>query len=174
MGKVLAIFLVACGVIGGGAMYYLQVYAFYDTVDPAQVELSLIRVADGGSEPVGATNVQAIDASSSPIRFRACFEIGYSIATLTETFVIHDTATPLVAPGWFDCFDAEALGEALQTGEAVAFTSVRNIEYGIDRVIAAYDDGRAYAWHQINACGTAFFDGDPLPFGCPLPPERTE
>jgi hypothetical protein len=44
--------------------------------------------------------------------------------------------------------------------------------YGIDRVLAIYPDGRAFAWHQINACGKFVFDGDPPPEGCPPVPER--
>ncbi|MBV0913981.1 DUF6446 family protein [Anianabacter salinae] len=174
MGKLMAILLVGCGLIGGAAMYYLQVYAYYDTVDPADVALPAVRVADGAAEPLPVSAVEAIDATSSPIRFRACFETGYSLATMTETYTVYEDATPLVAPGWFDCFDAEAIGDALDAGEAVAFLSIPNVEYGIDRVIAAYDDGRAFAWQQINDCGTAFYDGNPLPFDCPMPPERTE
>jgi hypothetical protein len=34
MGKFLASFIVVCGVLAGGGMYYLQVYAFYDAVVP--------------------------------------------------------------------------------------------------------------------------------------------
>ncbi len=34
---------------------------------------------------------------------------------------------PLNAPGWFDCFDADAIGEALETGEALAFLGSRDI-----------------------------------------------
>ena len=32
---------------------------------------------------------------------------------------------PLTAPGWFDCFDADAIGEALDRGEALAFPITR-------------------------------------------------
>ena len=69
---------------------------------------------------------------------------------LTESYVIFDGAVPLVAPGWFDCFDAETIGEALETGEAIAFMGEKNIEDGIDRIVAVFPDGRAYAWHQLN------------------------
>jgi hypothetical protein len=78
----------------------------------------------------------------------------------------------LTAPGWFGCFDAEAIGEALKEGRAVAYLGEENIHYGIDRVVAVMDDGRAFAWHQINACGAVVFNGEPAPEGCPpvLPP----
>ena len=78
------------------------------------------------------------------------------------------------APDWFDCFSSTEIGEALETGQALAFLGVENIEYGIDRVVAVLPDGRGFAWHQINRCGERVFDGDPPPEGCPLPPERTE
>ena len=61
------------------------------------------------------------------------------------------TTEPLTAPGWFDCFDAVAIGEALEKGEAIAFLSQANIHPGVDRVVAVFPDGRAFAWHQLNA-----------------------
>ena len=90
---------------------------------------------------------------------------------LTESFVIVEDATPLQAPGWFDCFDAATLTEDLESGAAIAFLSQPHVSYGVDRIVAVYGDGRAYAWHQINECGQAAFDGDPLPADCPEKPE---
>ncbi len=55
----------------------------------------------------------------------------------------------MTAPGWFDCFDANAIGEALERGEALAFLSQAEIAVGVDRVVAVFPDGRAYAWHQL-------------------------
>ena len=72
-------------------------------------------------------------------------------AMLTETYKIYEGAVPNVAPGWFDCFDAEAIGAALEKGEAIAFLSEANIHPGVDRVVAVFPDGRAFAWHQLNA-----------------------
>ena len=45
---------------------------------------------------------------------------------------------------------AAAIGAALETGEAVAFLSQANSHPGVDRVVAVFPDGRAYAWHQLN------------------------
>jgi len=84
---------------------------------------------------------------------------------------MYPDAAPLVAPGWFDCFDADALGAALETGQALAFLSVPNVSYGVDRVIAVTPDGSGYAWHQINACGAVVFNRQPAPEGCPPVPE---
>lgn len=157
-------------VIAGGAMYYLQVYAFYDEL-PAVDEVTLLSIVSEQPEPLAIDNFKGIDSDSSPVRFRACFDVTLSLATLTETFVLADDAVPLVAPSWFDCFDAQALGTDLESGTALAFVGSENTPYGIDRIVAVYDDGRAYAWTQINACGEVVFDGDPVPEGCPEPPE---
>jgi len=76
-----------------------------------------------------------------------------------------------VAPRWFDCFDAGEIGRALEEGRAVAYLGASNDPYGVDRIVAVYPDGRAFAWTQLNRCGEVVFDGDPVPDGCPPPPE---
>jgi hypothetical protein len=121
-------------------------------------------------EPIVVSSFDAIDAVSSPLRYRACFQTALSQAMLTETFVIVDNAEPRVAPAWFDCFDAEQIGADIST-DAIVFMGVENIEYGIDRVVAVYPDGRGFSWHQINACGEVVFNREPVPAGCPTPPE---
>ena len=163
-GKVIGIFLLVVAVIGGAAMYWLQVHAFYERVD----DVALTITEGGEARPLAATGVQAIDATSSPIRFRACFDVDGAVAADP-----YPDATPLNAPGWFDCFDAEAIGDALASGTAQAYLGQFNVVYGIDRVIAVLPDGRAYAWHQINVCGEEVFDGRPAPEGCPPPPGDT-
>jgi len=170
-GKLLGGSIVGLSLIAGAALYYLQVYHFYEDVseDVAQIELTLL---DGTPEAIRAEAIQAIDATSSPIRYRACFNTPEGIGMLTETYVVYSDAVPLTAPGWFDCFNAEQIGNALADGDAVAFLGVENIVYGIDRIVVIDFEGRGYAWHQINACGEKAFDGDPLPPDCPPPPER--
>lgn len=150
-GKLLGSIIVGTALIAGIAIYYLQVYAYYETVNVGTVDLRLTSVATGQPEPFLVNDLQAIDASSSPLRFRACFTTPSSLATLTEEFVIYDKATPLVAPGWFGCFDATEIGEALQGDYAVGFLAREKIRPGVDRVVAVFDDGRAFAWHQLNA-----------------------
>lgn len=159
--------------IAGAAMYYLQVYAFYDEVTATNEDVVLTSLYSGAPEPILFENFKGIDSTSSPIRYRACFETPTSLALMTETYVMVDEAEPLVAPEWFDCFDAQEIGEALEAGDALAFMGSENIQYGIDRIVAVFADGRAYAWNQINACGEVVFDGDPAPEGCPTPPEST-
>ena len=43
-----------------------------------------------------------------------------------------------------------AIGAALESGEALAFLSEPEIHPGVDRVVAVFPDGRAFAWHQLN------------------------
>ena len=159
--------IVMSALIAGAALYYLQVYAYYTEVDAADAQVELTSVVTGEAEPIIYDSFSAIDSDSSPIRYRACFTTVLSQAMLTETYVIVDEAEPRVAPDWFDCFDASQIGADLETGEALAFLGTENIHYGIDRIVAVYPDGRAYAWHQINACGAVVFDGNPAPEGCP-------
>ena len=151
VGKIAAGFIVIASLIGGAFLYYTQVYAYYQPVafQPG-AEIMLTPVESDVPEPILAEGVTGIDGDSSPIRFRACFTTPMTLAMLSETYRIYDRAEPLNAPGWFDCFDAPAIGAALEKGEAVAFLSQANIHPGVDRVVAVFPDGRAYAWHQLN------------------------
>lgn len=151
-GKILASFIVITAIIGGAAMYYLQVYAYFDEVDansPA-AEMRLTLVGTDAAEPILTENFEGIDADSSPLRFRACFHTPMSLAMLTETYQTVDNPEPLNGPDWFDCYNAQDLGNALEEGNAVAFMSEHNIKDGVDRIIAVYPDGQAFAWHQLN------------------------
>ena len=180
MGKFLVVLILSSAVLGGAAMYYFQVYAYYEPVQISDVpamqgttRIQLTLLASAAPEPIPVADFQGIDATSSPLRFRGCFTTRMSIAMLTETYVTYSDPVPLTAPRWFACFDAKAIGADLEDGQAFAFLSQANITYGIDRVVAIYDDGRAFAWHQINQCGDVVFAGKPAPAGCPPPPDRS-
>ena len=150
-GKLVAGGIVLTGLVAGIAMYWLQVYAFYEPVSfTPGTEITLVPLEGAVPEAIVVENIEGIDADSSPLRFRACFTTPLTQATLTETYQLYDRPTPLTAPGWFDCFDADAIGEALERGEALAFLSQANISKGVDRVVAVFPDGRAFAWHQLN------------------------
>jgi len=163
MGKVLAVLLVACTVAAGFGVWYLQVYAFYDELEP-QVGYQVAH--PDGTARLSIADFRGIDSDSSPLRYRACF----TITGEQPTFVDYLDATPLIAPGWFDCFDAVAIGADLESGAARAVLVEANTLYGIDRVMALYPDGQAFVWPQFNACGNAFYEDDPLPVDCPPPP----
>ena len=173
--RIVLVGILAVALIAGALLYYLQVYAYYTPVAaPLQDEITLVSLTTGLPEPIPFDNFDGIDANSSPIRYRACFDTVMSQATLTEVYQTYPEAVPLVAPGWFDCFDAEAIGTALESGEAIAFLGQKDVTWGIDRVIAVLPDGSAFAWNQINACGEVVFNGSPAPEGCPPVPERLQ
>jgi len=150
-GKIAAGAIVISAAVAGVAIWYLQVYAFYEPVTfvPGQ-EIMLTTIEGGAPEPILAEDITGIDAESSPLRFRACFTTPLTQAMLSETYVAYDGAEPLVAPGWFDCFDAVEIGTALERGEALAFLSQASVHTDVDRVVAVFPDGRAFAWHQLN------------------------
>lgn len=152
VGKVLVVAIVIAAAIAGGFLWYTAERAFYEPVafQPGQ-EIRLVPLAGDQPEAIVVEGVEGIDAESSPIKFRACFRTPLSLAMLTETYREYPEAEPLVAPSGFDCFDAAAIGKALETGEALAFLSEPNIHPGVDRVVAVFPDGRAYAWNQLNA-----------------------
>ena len=150
-GKIVTGGIVLTALAAGAAMYYTQVYAYYTPVaasSPAAV-MRLTTIV-GVAEPMLTEEFQGVDANSSPLRFRGCFTTPTSLATLTETYRLYDAPTPLNAPGWFSCFDAARIGADLESGRALAFLSQSDIHPGVDRVIAVYPDGRAFAWHQLN------------------------
>ena len=171
-GKFLVGFIVVCGLVGGVTMYYLQVYAYYEEVAAnGTSDVVLVEKSTKQSAPIVYSNFKAIDAQSSPIRYRACFTTQVPLDALQKTFVEIDDAVPLHAPGWFDCFDAKEIGAAIETGEAVSFLAVKDVIYGIDRVATILPDRRGFAWNRINHCGEKAFDGKRLPPDCPPPPE---
>jgi hypothetical protein len=145
-GRILVIVIIASALIAGVAMWWLQVHAFYDRIGP-QGTVAVVG-GDGAAREVAVRDFAGIDSQSSPIRYRACF-------VLADPGALADAApvegpTPLVAPGWFDCFDAGEITRALEAGQARAVLSVREVARGVDRIIAYWPDGRAVAWHQLN------------------------
>ncbi|MEH6776253.1 MAG: DUF6446 family protein [Cereibacter changlensis] len=150
-GRIVVASIVLTALGAGALIYWLQIYAFYEPVafTPGE-EIRLTPIIGEEPEVIVANDVTGIDADSSPLRFRACFTTPLTQAMLTETYRVYDEATPLVAPGWFDCFDAGQIDAALKTGEAIAFLSEAEVADGIDRVVAVFADGRGYAWHQLN------------------------
>lgn len=150
-GRIAVVSIVLSALAVGAAVYWLQVYAYYEevTFTPGQ-EIALTPAAGGAPEPIAVGDLRGIDGSSSPLRFRACFTTPLDPETLARTYRVYDRPTPLNPPPWFDCFDPRAIDVALRSGEAVAFLSVPEIRRGVDRVVAVFRDGRAYAWHQLS------------------------
>lgn len=172
-GKIVGISIMVIALAAGAAMYYLQVYGYYHRVQARLGEdVELVSLVSGEPEAIYYGDFQAIDADSSPIRYRACFTTQLSLPLLTETYQMVDDAVPRNAPGWFDCFDASALGAELEAGTALAFLSRKNVHYGVDRIVAITEDGRGYAWHELNECGDKAYDGTVVGEECPPRPEN--
>ena len=142
-GKILALVLVIGALIFGAVLWYMQVHAFYE-----ETEAEAVTVA-GESYPV--SHWQGIDAASSPLKLRACFRLAEADrAAIAARLEPYAGATPLVAPGWFACFDAGALTADLAAGRATAWIAAPEERHGADRVLAAYPDGRAFMWRQLT------------------------
>lgn len=173
MGKIFAGSTVLIALLAGGLMWYLQIYAFYEDVPPRGPEDVVLTPVDGSDpQPLAHSAFQAIDADSSPIRYRACFRTELRAEDLRAQYTPLDDMTPRNAPGWFDCFDAEAIGTALEEGRAQAFMGVKNIRYGVDRIVAITEDGRGYVWHDLNDCGAKAYDGTVVGEECPPLPSQ--
>ena len=162
-GKLVVILILVSALLGGAAMYYLQVFAYYEEVAPVD-EITLLG-PDDAPIALPVNGYEGIDADSSPIRFRACFDTEARPDAIEAA--PYPGASPRNAPFWFDCFDAEAIAAQMEAGTAQVFTMARNIEFGIDRVVALTEDGRGYIWQEINECGDKAYDGTPLGDVCP-------
>lgn len=167
-GKILSVAILLCALVAGGALYYLQVYGYYREI--AQDTVLLTARATGTPEPIEARDIAAIDAGSSPIRYRACFATSARPDELADRFETLPDAVPRNAPGWFDCFDASALAADLDAGRAQAFLSEKNVHFGVDRIVAVTEDGRGYVWHDLNDCGEKSYDGTVVGEACPPRP----
>ncbi|MCE8507687.1 histidine kinase [Ruegeria pomeroyi] len=172
-GKVLVIVLLLCAAAAGASMYYLQVYGFYYEVTgrPGQ-DVALVPLGGGTPQPIAYDGFRAIDADSSPIRYRACFHTELSLDALGAAYDPAPTPEPLTAPAWFDCYDASAVAAALKSGRARAFLGAKNIHYGVDRIVTVTEDGRGYVWHALNNCGQKAYDGTVVGEECPARPEN--
>ena len=144
-GKWPALVLILGALGAGGGVWYAQEYGYYTELDPAGVAVT--ATVAGQPVPLDIADVRAIDATSAPNRWRACFRLAGPLPEGAEPFPI---AAPTYGPRWFDCFDADQIGHDLETGAALAYLSQPEIHPDVDRVIAVYPDGRAFAWHQFN------------------------
>lgn len=150
--------LVVAAAMGLGLWYTSNSAYYYEVNGVTEVAV--------GDAVVPVSDYRGIDADTSPLKMRACFTVDPDFASDAADA---ESAEPLVAPTWFDCFDAKQVSGDLQSGAASALLARSNVPYGFDTFIAYYPDGRAYMWRQINACGEAQFSGNDLPEGCPDP-----
>ena len=136
------IFLFLGGVVVfTAALFYFQNYAYYETAEFKQNFLL-------GSKRYEISNYQGIDSESSALKLRECFVID-SLDNIGLSK--YEKPTPLTAPFWFKCFNAERITKDLLDGKASAFLVQKEEFDGIDSVIAVYPDGQSYRWRQLNS-----------------------
>ena len=155
-GRTVAAFLLASAAVAGAALWYLQVHGQYRPIalgpegTPAEGTFREPEISGGLAPGLKVSNFEGISGRSSPLKYRSCFAVESGIDELADAFDRHPDPTPLVAPGWFRCFDAKAIGRAIEAGEATALLLKRDVGDGVDRVAAILPDGRGFAWNQLN------------------------
>ena len=132
--------LVTFTVLFGLVFWWFQSHAFYTETQADEAEVVIAGTY------YRVTEWKSIDASTSPLKMRACFLIGDPVEALPEL-----APEPLVAPGWFRCFNAEVIAENLARDYAKAYVAERNDPRGFDRIVAVFPGGRAYMWRQLGA-----------------------
>ena len=127
-------------VIFTAALFYFQNYAYYDSIGIRQNILL-------GEKRYEISYYQGIDSESSGLKLRECF-----VVNILDDINLpkYEKPTPLTAPFWFKCFNAERITKDLENGKASAFLFKKEEFDGIDNVIAIYPDGRSYRWRQLN------------------------
>ena len=139
-GKRFILLFLCSVVIFTATLFYFQNYAYYDAIDIRQNILL-------GKKRYKISYYQGIDSESSGLKLRECFVVD----TLENiNLPIYEKPTPLIAPFWFKCFNAERITKDLENGKASAFLLKKEEFDGIDNVIAIYPDGRSYRWRQLN------------------------
>ena len=123
-------------------LFYFQNFAFYERLEVKNSLLFEEKMFD-------VTNYYGIDASSSGLKLRECFTVSDKSFDIND-LTIYQKPTPLNAPFWFECFNAEAITKDLDSNKAVAFLSKKEEFDGIDKVIALYPDGTGFQWRQLN------------------------
>jgi len=140
-GRIATALLLGVSAATGLFLWYVVNYGHYETAGISEAT---------GLEEFGIREFTAIKGKASPLKFKACFSASASSEAISSHYSVYEYPVPLVAPGWFDCFDAAKIGKALESGEAQAYLVQDNVRDGIDRVAAVFPDGRAFAWHQVN------------------------
>ncbi len=146
-GRWLVLGILGITVVFAAAQWWFQTRAYYAPIESTDLFVTTLAGEVLTLEPA---TFNGIDADTSPLRFRVCFTVDEAGLAMAERGAPYDDPTPLNAPGWFDCFDAPAIGAALESGEARAVLAEREARAGVDRVFAVFPDGRVFGWHQLN------------------------
>ena len=167
-GRIVGLALLVCAVVAAGGIYYLQVYGYYNPV-PSQPGRDVMLTPLNGNAPetIDYREFQAINAPSSPIRYRACFRTVRTLDDLATHYIQVPSASPRNAPFWFSCFDASKIADGISSERYRVFLGEKNTVFGVDRLVAIDGIGRGYAWHELNNCGRKAYDGTVTGEACP-------
>ena len=139
-GKIFIFLFLGVVVVFGVALFYFQNYAYYES---SEIKQNILV----GDKRYKISNYQGIDSKSSGLKLRECFVVeSLDDINLPE----YGKPTPLMAPFWFKCFNAERITKDLEDGKASAFLLKKEEFDGIDNVIAIYPNGKSYRWRQLN------------------------
>jgi len=126
-----------------GVLWYAQNHAYYR-------ELPLPK----GGFPGDAYPIEtwrAIEGTSSPLKLRICATVTPETARRLENDMLElAPGEPLVAPAWFECFDAKRISRDLEARKANFYALGPSDHEGIDLVMALYPDGRIFAWPRLD------------------------
>jgi hypothetical protein len=139
-GRRLMIGMLVFVAIFAAALVWFQFFAYYSR---QQGE----AVLDLGGESVTLRDLDQIDATSSPLKLRACF---VTEPGAFDALPAAPDPTPLTPPPWFACFDAGRITADLAGGTARAHLAAEDSPSGFDLLVAAYPDGRGFMWRQLN------------------------
>ena len=137
--KFIVLFLTAV-LIFSASLFYFQNYAYYEPLNNKEFILF-------GDKIHKISSYQGIDSKSSGLKLRECFVVEDLDRIDLSQYM---RPTPLKAPFWFTCFDAERIAKDLKYGKAVSFLLKKEEFDGIDSVVAVYTDGKVYRWRQLN------------------------
>lgn len=148
MGRIAIVGLFTVAVLAGGILWFLQKFVEYQRFEGPVDGFGAVITLPETNQTIALSDIVGISGSSSPLKFRVCFQA--ELPEWPSVNLSYDNPTPLIAPDWFDCFDAKQLGADLEAGEARAFLVTPNVAEGVDLVVAFYSDGRGFAWRQVN------------------------
>ncbi len=154
-GRTLTIGFLIFLLIFAGGLYYANSYAYYQK---SNFDEHIIQTDSG---QIKLTNVEKIDALTSPLKIRICADKidGHGLKPA-------ENPTPLVAPAWFECFDAAQITKGIEAGTIQTFVANKNKPWGFDALIST-DGQKSWYWRQFNECGEAEFNGQNVPANCP-------
>ena len=93
-------------------LFYFQNYAYYEPIEKQESVLL-------GNKSYEVSEYQGIDSKSSGLKLRECFSA--EDADLIQ-LLPYKKPTPLIAPFWFNCFNAEKITKDLKDG------AIKNID----------------------------------------------